>query len=88
MSASRPVLSPCTGVCTLDPAGYCDGCFRSGDEIAGWLSMDDRQRTHMMDVVLPEREARRMPSEGMPSEGLPSRGMVSKAKAMSPEGIA
>lgn len=57
MTTVRPVLTPCIGVCTLDPAGYCDGCFRSGDEIADWLSMDERQRLHMMDVVLPAREA-------------------------------
>jgi uncharacterized protein len=58
MTTVRPVLTPCIGVCTLDPVGYCDGCLRSGDEIAGWLSMDDAQRLHMMEVVLPAREAR------------------------------
>ena len=57
MTTVRPVLTPCIGVCTLDPAGYCDGCFRNGDEIADWLSMDQAQRLHMMDVVLPAREA-------------------------------
>lgn len=57
MTTVRPVLTPCIGVCTLDPDGYCDGCLRSGDEIAGWLSMDDVQRLHMMEVVLPAREA-------------------------------
>ncbi len=57
MTTVRPVLTPCIGVCTLDPAGYCDGCFRNGDEIADWLSMDQAQRLHMMDVVLPTREA-------------------------------
>lgn len=58
MTTVRPVLTPCIGVCTLDPDGYCDGCLRSGDEIAGWLAMDDAQRLHMMEVVLPAREAR------------------------------
>jgi predicted Fe-S protein YdhL (DUF1289 family) len=59
MSIVPPVLTPCIGVCTLDSAGCCDGCFRTGDEIAGWLSMHDAQRLHMMDVVLPAREAER-----------------------------
>ena len=54
----RAVLTPCIGVCTLDPAGYCDGCFRTADEICEWLGMDDAQRLHIMNVVLPEREAR------------------------------
>jgi hypothetical protein len=58
MTTVLPVLTPCIGVCTLDPAGYCDGCFRSGDEIGAWLSMADTQRQYMMDVVLPAREAR------------------------------
>ena len=58
MTTVRPVLTPCIGVCTLDPAGYCDGCFRSGDEIGDWLSMADKQRQYIMDVVLPASEAR------------------------------
>jgi uncharacterized protein len=58
MTTVRPVLTPCIGVCTLDPAGHCDGCFRTGDEICDWLSMTDTQRQYMMDVVLPAREAR------------------------------
>lgn len=58
MTTVRPVLTPCIGVCTLDPVGYCDGCLRTGNEIAGWMSMSDAQRLHMMDVVLPARETR------------------------------
>jgi predicted Fe-S protein YdhL (DUF1289 family) len=55
----RAVQTPCIGVCTLDEHGLCDGCLRTGDEIAGWLAMDDAQREHLMAYVLPEREARR-----------------------------
>jgi len=50
------ILSPCVGVCRLDPRGYCLGCYRTGDEIARWRSMSDTERAHFMDVVLPERE--------------------------------
>lgn len=57
MSSSRAVLTPCIGVCTLDPAGFCDGCFRTGNEIARWLSMSDAERLHLMERVLPDREA-------------------------------
>lgn len=39
------VPSPCVKICRLDPAGrVCTGCFRSLDEIAGWLQMDDAAR--------------------------------------------
>ncbi|GAA4800146.1 hypothetical protein GCM10023307_28170 [Lysobacter hankyongensis] len=58
MSSSRAVLTPCIGVCTLDPAGFCDGCFRTGDEIARWLAMSDTERLDLMERVLPEREVR------------------------------
>lgn len=50
------MLTPCIGVCTLGPNGLCDGCLRSGDEIARWTAMGDAARSHLMDVVLPERE--------------------------------
>jgi predicted Fe-S protein YdhL (DUF1289 family) len=37
--------SPCIKVCTLDEnTGCCIGCFRTLEEIAGWLQMDDRER--------------------------------------------
>lgn len=57
--ASRVVSTPCIGVCTLDPAGYCDGCLRTRDEIAAWSTMDEPRRRHVMDVVLPPRRAAR-----------------------------
>ena len=55
---SQPaVLSPCIGICRLDTTGYCEGCHRTGSEIAGWLSLGDAQRAHYMDEVLPARAA-------------------------------
>ncbi|MGH8799774.1 MAG: DUF1289 domain-containing protein, partial [Casimicrobiaceae bacterium] len=34
------VASPCTSVCTIDrPTGLCAGCFRTLDEIAGWIDL-------------------------------------------------
>jgi predicted Fe-S protein YdhL (DUF1289 family)/8-oxo-dGTP pyrophosphatase MutT (NUDIX family) len=53
--ASKPVLSPCVGVCVLDANGLCEGCHRSGDEIAGWTAYSDAQRMHLMNEVLPQR---------------------------------
>jgi len=55
-STSLP-LSPCTGVCRLDARGLCIGCLRTGDEIARWSSMSDRQKLWLMDEVLPGRQA-------------------------------
>ncbi len=55
--ADQPILTPCIGICTLNDQGYCEGCFRSGDEIAQWGVMSPAQRRHLMDEVLPLREA-------------------------------
>lgn len=55
---STPILSPCVGICSLDAAGFCEGCFRTGEEIAGWAAMSEAERLRWMDEVLPEREAR------------------------------
>jgi uncharacterized protein len=52
----QAILSPCVGICRLDPRGYCEGCYRTGDEIARWRSMSETERNHYMDVVLPARE--------------------------------
>jgi predicted Fe-S protein YdhL (DUF1289 family) len=32
------------------------GCLRSGDEIARWSGLDDRERLRIIDEVLPLRE--------------------------------
>lgn len=53
------ILTPCIGVCALDAYGYCEGCHRTGAEIAAWRSFSDAERHHLMFVVLPERESRR-----------------------------
>jgi uncharacterized protein len=53
------ILTPCIGICALDASGICEGCFRTGDEIARWSSLDDAERAAIMDEVLPAREAAR-----------------------------
>jgi predicted Fe-S protein YdhL (DUF1289 family) len=55
-SLAQAILSPCTGICRLDARGLCEGCLRTGDEIARWRSMSDGERHHLMDSILPLRE--------------------------------
>jgi predicted Fe-S protein YdhL (DUF1289 family) len=39
------VPSPCLSVCRMDPAReWCEGCFRSLDEIAAWGRMRDEAK--------------------------------------------
>jgi predicted Fe-S protein YdhL (DUF1289 family) len=40
----KPIRSPCISVCTLDEDDVCIGCFRSMDEITGWMGMNREQR--------------------------------------------
>ncbi len=38
------ISSPCTRVCSIDPAtGWCRGCRRSLDEIAAWPAASDEE---------------------------------------------
>lgn len=37
--------SPCIGICRIKPAtGFCEGCFRTIDEIASWRAVDESAR--------------------------------------------
>jgi uncharacterized protein len=46
------VETPCTKVCTIDPAsGLCVGCGRTLSEIAGWLALSERERRRVMDEL-------------------------------------
>ena len=57
--APTPVITPCIGTCTLGHDGLCEGCFRTGDEIAQWSQLSDIERLAIMNEVLPAREATR-----------------------------
>lgn len=51
------VVSPCIGVCSMNEAtGFCNGCYRTMDEIQGWWDMSASQRNHVMGK-LDERQA-------------------------------
>jgi predicted Fe-S protein YdhL (DUF1289 family) len=51
------IPTPCVGVCRLDPAtGLCQGCLRSGAEIAAWGSASNELR---LEIVQRLRERRR-----------------------------
>jgi predicted Fe-S protein YdhL (DUF1289 family) len=56
--AAPPVPTPCIGVCWLDEAtGLCQGCARTGEEIAAWQAAGDDYKRGVWDA-LPERRAR------------------------------
>jgi len=44
-AATTAVPSPCISVCRIDPAsGWCEGCYRTIDEIARWAVLDDAEK--------------------------------------------
>jgi hypothetical protein len=53
---SETVASPCTSVCTMDSVtGLCAGCFRTLDEIAGWIDFSAAEKR----AVIAALDARR-----------------------------
>jgi uncharacterized protein len=55
---SPQVPSPCVSICVIDPpTGLCAGCFRTLDEIAGWIDLSVEERRTLL-AALPERRAR------------------------------
>ena len=51
------IESPCILVCSIDrKTGFCFGCGRTGDEIAGWLNFSPEERQSVT-AVLSERLA-------------------------------
>ena len=47
------VASPCTSVCTIDAeTGLCAGCYRTLDEIAGWIDLSAEQKRALLSTLL------------------------------------
>jgi predicted Fe-S protein YdhL (DUF1289 family) len=53
---SASVASPCTRVCIIDPVtGLCGGCFRTLEEISGWIDFSAAEKR----TVIAALDARR-----------------------------
>lgn len=52
------IVSPCIGVCRMDAANrYCEGCWRTLDEIAAWATSSDAQKRVVLANVAQRRLA-------------------------------
>lgn len=50
------VASPCTGVCIIDAeTGLCAGCYRTLDEIAGWIDLPDQRKRTVLAALATRR---------------------------------
>ncbi len=55
---SPSVPSPCISVCRMNArSGWCEGCLRTLDEIAGWSTMDNDQKRRVWKLLVQRREA-------------------------------
>jgi predicted Fe-S protein YdhL (DUF1289 family) len=62
---TNDVASPCIDVCQMNAAtGWCDGCWRTLDEIAGWSSFDAAQKLAVFAKATARREAPRIARVG------------------------
>jgi len=64
---SRP-MSPCISVCALDAGGYCAGCLRTRDEIAGWIKLSPQEQWSLLRELEVRREARGLPARSRKGE--------------------
>lgn len=61
-----PASSPCIRLCVLDPVtGLCEGCGRTGEEIAAWGGLSEPERLRIM-AGLPARLAGAAPEQPAP----------------------
>lgn len=50
---ASPVPSPCISVCRMDAvSGWCEGCFRTLDEIAEWGMSSEAQKRAVWKLLL------------------------------------
>jgi predicted Fe-S protein YdhL (DUF1289 family) len=55
------VASPCIDVCRMNAdTGFCDGCFRTIDEIASWSAYDDNAKRAVLTRVESRRQGARV----------------------------
>lgn len=50
------VASPCTKLCTIDAVtGLCAGCYRTLDEIAGWIDLPEQRKRTLLATLATRR---------------------------------
>jgi predicted Fe-S protein YdhL (DUF1289 family) len=59
------VPSPCIDVCVIDPGtGWCRGCLRTLDEVAGWTAFTDAEKQAVLDRL----DERRLAAQARPEQ--------------------
>lgn len=59
--------SPCVAICVIDPrSGWCQGCRRSIEEIAGWMRYTAEEKRAVLARLAERRVATSAPAAGPP----------------------
>lgn len=56
VAPSRPIRSPCIGVCALDEKDLCIACRRTGIEIAEWGVLTDEEKKTVWALIRAREE--------------------------------
>lgn len=67
---ASPVPSPCRDICRMGADGYCEGCLRTIDEIAGWGTRSDADKRGIWQS-LPQRAAAMRPAGDLSAQAKP-----------------
>lgn len=55
--ANTEIQSPCIGVCSIDDStGFCQGCYRTMDEIQGWGDLTEAQKNEITQIASQREE--------------------------------
>lgn len=58
MSMQSAVTSPCIEICQMnEKSGYCQGCWRTLEEIAGWGRFSAARKTAILEQLATRRQA-------------------------------
>ena len=58
LDTQADVPSPCISICRMSASsGLCEGCFRTGDEIAVWSRADDDEKRALWSVITQRMDA-------------------------------
>jgi predicted Fe-S protein YdhL (DUF1289 family) len=55
--AQPAIATPCIGVCVIERSGFCQGCARTLDEIAGWSFLSGGDRLATMEQLAARKAA-------------------------------
>ena len=63
---NQMLVSPCVGVCVLNAVtGFCQGCWRSVEEISNWRTMPRDRRMEVLKRLAERRGAKSLTDRGL-----------------------